>query len=153
MSTASRRHARILALQTLYEIDSTDHAPEAVLLRNVEEPITENTNPTEPPDESVRDYTSALVAGVLQNRDTLDHIIEESAPSWPLDQMAKIDKNILRLAIFEILFDNRVPLKAAINEAVELGKRFGSESSSRFVNGVLGTVAANQPQRGRKIDK
>jgi transcription antitermination protein NusB len=153
MSTASRRHARILALQTLYEIDSTDHSPEAVLLRNVQEPISENTNPTEPPDEGVRDYTTSLVEGVLQNRDTLDHIIEDSAPSWPLDQMAKIDKNILRLAIFEILFDNRVPLKAAINEAVELGKRFGSESSSRFVNGVLGTVAANQPQRGRKTDK
>src|SRR5205814_9169205 len=79
----------------------------------------------------------------------LDHIIEKSAPNWPIDQMSKIDKNILRLAIFEILFDNRVPLKAAINEAVELGKRFGSDSSSRFINGVLGTVAAEQQPHGR----
>jgi N utilization substance protein B len=86
---------------------------------------------------------------VLENSDELDIIIEKSAPNWPIDQMSKIDKNILRLAIFEILFDNRVPLKAAINEAVELGKRFGSDSSSRFINGVLGTVAAEQQPHGR----
>jgi N utilization substance protein B len=67
--------------------------------------------------------------------------------------MSSIDKNILRLAIFEILFDNRVPLKAAINEAVELGKRFGSDSSSRFINGVLGTVAAEHQQLRRKYQK
>src|SRR5205085_10913622 len=73
----------------------------------------------------------------------LDSVIAQSAPNWPIEQMSKIDKNILRLAIFEILFDNRVPLKAAINEAVELGKRFGSDSSSRFINGVLGTVASS----------
>jgi len=83
----------------------------------------------------------------------LDQIIVDSAPSWPLDQMSKIDTSILRLAIFEILFDNRVPLKAAINEAVELGKRFGSDSSSRFINGVLGTVAANQQSQGSKVKK
>jgi N utilization substance protein B len=83
----------------------------------------------------------------------LDEIISDSAPSWPLDQMSKIDMSILRLAIFEILFDNRVPLKAAINEAVELGKRFGSDSSSRFINGVLGTVAANQQSQGSKARK
>src|SRR5207237_9040730 len=88
------------------------------------------------------------VVGVLENSDDLDHIIEKSAPNWPIDQMSRIDKNILRLAIFEILFDNRVPLKAAINEAVELGKRFGSDSSSRFINGVLGTVASENRPRG-----
>jgi N utilization substance protein B len=151
MSTASRRQARIIALQTLYELDSARHPVEEVLVRNLDEPINENTNPTTPPDASVRDYARTLVEGVLQHRDTLDQIIAESAPSWPLDQMSKIDKGILRLAIFEILFDNRVPLKAAINEAVELGKRFGSESSSRFVNGVLGTVAANPQLRERKL--
>ena len=98
----------------------------------------------------MRDFATALVEGVLQNQELLDTIIAESAPSWPIEQMSKIDKSILRLAIFEILFDNRVPLKAAINEAVELAKRFGSESSSRFINGVLGTVAANQQSRGSK---
>ena len=90
-----------------------------------------------------------LVYGVLENKEELDKEIEACAPSWPLDQMARIDKTILRLAIFEILFDNRVPLKAAINEAVELSKRFGSDSSSRFINGVLGTVAANEQARGQ----
>jgi N utilization substance protein B len=91
---------------------------------------------------SAREFASTLVAGVLDNQVDLDKVIAQSAPSWPIDQMSKIDKNILRLAIFEILFDTRVPLKAAINEAVELGKRFGSDSSSRFINGVLGTVAS-----------
>jgi transcription antitermination protein NusB len=151
MPSPSRRQARIIALQTLYEVDASEHPADDVLRRNFDEPPTENVNPTPPIDSGVREYTRTLVEGVLEHRDDLDQIIEESAPSWPLDQMAKIDTNILRLAIFEILFDNRVPLKAAINEAVELGKRFGSDSSSRFINGVLGTVASNQQARGRRL--
>jgi N utilization substance protein B len=83
---------------------------------------------------------------VLRHRDELDRIIERSAPNWPIAQMSRVDKAILRLAIFEVLFHNRVPLKAAINEAVELGKRFGSDSSSRFINGVLGTIAQQAQQ-------
>lgn len=148
MSTASRRQARIIALQTLYETDASGHYWEEVLQRNLEEPISENTNPTEPYAQEVRDYTRHLVHGVLSERESLDRVIVESAPSWPIEQMSRIDKSVLRLAIFEILFDNEVPLKAAINEAVELGKRFGSDSSSRFINGVLGTVAAGQSRRG-----
>ncbi|MGZ6389996.1 MAG: transcription antitermination factor NusB, partial [Ktedonobacterales bacterium] len=70
----------------------------------------------------------------------IDATIEEAAHEWPLAQMARIDKNILRLAIYEILYNNAVPAKAAINEAVELAKRFGSDTSSRFINGVLGTI-------------
>ena len=88
--------------------------------------------------------------GCWRTRAELDEIIVRSAPNWPLDQMSRIDKSILRLAIFEILFDNKVPLKAAINEAVELAKRFGSDSSSRFINGVLGTVADLSQSRGRR---
>ena len=153
MSAAYRRQARVIALQTLYEIDSSHHLAEDVLRRNLDEPPTENTNPTQPPDTRVREYARAIVEGVIGHETELDHVIEECAPSWPLDQMARIDKCILRLAIFEILFDNRVPLKAAINEAVELSKRFGSESSSRFVNGVLGTVAATEQERGHKLKK
>ena len=153
MSTASRRHARIIALQTLYEVDTAQHLAGEVLQRNLDEPVTENTNPTAPTEPQIREFARTLVEGVLERTDELDALIADSAPSWPLDQMARIDKNILRLAIFEILFDNRVPLKAAINEAVELGKRFGSDSSSRFINGVLGTVAANQQARGRKVGK
>jgi len=149
MASTSRRQARIAALQTLYEVDSTAHPVEEVLRRNLDEPASENPNATGISDPAGREFARALVEGVLENSDELDRIIEKSAPNWPIDQMSKIDKNILRLAIFEILFDNRVPLKAAINEAVELGKRFGSDSSSRFINGVLGTVAAEQQSRGR----
>ena len=153
MASISRRKARIIALQTLYEVDSAQHPWSDVLTRNFDEPVSENTNPVAPTDDSTREYARTLVDGVLENREELDRIIVDSAPNWPLDQMSRIDTTILRLAIFEILFDNRVPLKAAINEAVELGKRFGSESSSRFINGVLGTVAANQQSRGSKARK
>jgi N utilization substance protein B len=149
MASTSRRQARIAALQTLYEVDSTEHLVEEVLRRNLDEPVSENPGALGLEDPAGRAFARTLVTGVLENSDELDIIIEKSAPNWPIDQMSKIDKNILRLAIFEILFDNRVPLKAAINEAVELGKRFGSDSSSRFINGVLGTVAAEQQPRGR----
>jgi len=101
----------------------------------------------------VREFARTLVEGVLARTEELDTLIAESAPSWPLEQMARIDKNILRLAIFEILFDNKVPLKAAINEAVELGKRFGSDSSSRFINGVLGTVASKKQTLAGRLRK
>jgi transcription antitermination protein NusB len=153
MSTTSRRQARIIALQTLYEVDTAQHLAGDVLRRNLDEPVSESTNPSEPVDASTRDYGRGLVEGVLEHVDVLDEIIAGSAPSWPIDQMSRIDKTILRLAIFEILFDNKVPLKAAINEAVELGKRFGSDSSSRFINGVLGTVAAQKQTLAGKLRK
>ncbi len=85
-------------------------------------------------------YAGTLVHGVLEHLDQLDAEIAAVAHDWPLAQMARVDKNILRLAIYEILFNNAVPAKAAINEAVELAKMFGSDTSSRFVNGVLGTI-------------
>jgi len=148
MPSASRRRARIAALQTLYEIDSTHHPVAEVLQRNLEEPISESASVIESLGEDARAFATALVEGVLAHQAELDEIIVRSAPNWPIDQMSRIDKGILRLAIFEILFDNKVPLKAAINEAVELGKRFGSDSSSRFINGVLGTVADMRSQLG-----
>jgi N utilization substance protein B len=85
-------------------------------------------------------YAHELVYGVLAHLDQIDETIQGVAHEWPLAQMARIDKNILRLAIYEILFNNAVPAKVAINEAVELAKLFGSDTSSRFVNGVLGTI-------------
>jgi N utilization substance protein B len=145
-----RRQARIIALQTLYEVDSTGHPVEDVLRRNLDEPTSENPNSLPLDDPAGRAFARSLAFGVLENADELDVLIEKSAPNWPIEQMSRIDKTILRLAIFEILFDNRVPLKAAINEAVELGKRFGSDSSSRFINGVLGTVASENQHRARK---
>ena len=134
-----RRQARMIALQTLYEYDITNHAPTEVLQRHTEE---RNLHP------KVVEYASELVLGVCNHLADIDAHIQSAAREWPLQQMARIDKNILRLAIYEILFDNTVPAKAAINEAVELAKIFGSETSSRFVNGVLGTIfnrAQQQP--------
>jgi len=88
------------------------------------------------------DFVRELVNGTVKNREEIDKQIQTLAPAWPLDQLAVIDRNILRLAIFEILYDNKVPVKAAVNEAVELAKLFGSESSAKFINGVLGAVSA-----------
>ncbi len=138
MATSVRRVARIVALQTLFEVDTTGHPAHEVLARHLAEDAV--------PAEGV-EFAQALVRGVAAHVAELDEIIAAAAPNWPMDQMAKVDKNILRLAIQEVLFDTDVPLKAAINEAVELGKRFGSDSSSRFINGVLGTVAAQVASR------
>jgi len=129
----SRRRARALALQVLYEIDSVGHKAEEVLGRLLnEQPLSEENN----------SFVRELVSGVIQNRENIDLSIIKFAPAWPLEQIPLIDRNILRLAIFEILLDNRVPIKVAINEAVELAKNFGGDSSARFVNGVLGSVSA-----------
>ncbi|MCL5263848.1 MAG: transcription antitermination factor NusB [Chloroflexi bacterium] len=132
----SRRRARIIALQTLYEVDTVRHPEKEVLQRHLEE---------EGVGGETAKFTSHLVEGVLSNLDEIDKVIVEAAPSWPLEQMARMDKSVLRLAIFEILFDNSAtPPKAAINEAVELAKLFGSEASSKFVNGVLGSVVSKK---------
>jgi N utilization substance protein B len=131
MPIGIRRQARMIALQTLYEYDTAGHDVEAVLRRHAED---RRLAPR------VVEYAGELARGVLAHLDQIDEAIEGAAHEWPLAQMAHIDKNILRLAIYEILFNNSVPAKAAINEAVELAKMFGSDTSSRFVNGVLGTV-------------
>ena len=93
------------------------------------------------PEEGVN-FARELVTGVLTNKERIDNIIQTHAPAWPVAQLAAIDRNILRLAMFEILLNNKVPVKVAINEAVELAKTFGSENSPKFINGVLGTVSA-----------
>ena len=131
MPTGVRREAREIALQTLYEWDTTQHDVEAVLRRHgAERRLTPR----------VMEFARELVDGVLAHRDELDETIAEAAPERPLPQMARVDKAILRLAIYEILYNNAVPARAAINEAVELAKRFGGDTSSRFVNGVLGAI-------------
>jgi len=138
MVTSVRRLARVLALQTLFEVDSSGHPPDDVLARHLEENALTGEG---------AEFARRLVFGVRDHPEELDAIIAAAAPNWPMDQMAKVDKNVLRLAIQELLFDTEVPIKAVINEAVELGKRFGSDSSSRFINGVLGTVAAEAERR------
>ncbi len=133
-----RRKARSLALQALYEIDSADHTAEQVLtMRLAEEPIM---------DDKAQAFLRDLVYGVLRNRHKLDAFIHEHAPEWPVDQMAIIDRNVLRMAIYELAVRSDTPLKVAINEAVELAKMFGSDSAPRFINGVLGTLANKQAE-------
>jgi transcription antitermination protein NusB len=136
-----RRKARSVALQALFEVDATDHDPYAVLERHI---LTYNLP------EEIASFARLLVDGVTQQHDNIDPLISKAAPSWPIEQMPKIDKNILRLAIFEILFNNDVPTKAAIDEAIELAKNFGSDSSSSFVNGVLGAIVT---QNQNKVDE
>ena len=129
-----RRKARSIALQALYEIDSVQHDPEETL-KNLREELKLS-------DETFK-FAGELVNGVVRYKEKLDAQIRRYAPAWPIEQIAFIDRNILRLAIFEILIDNKIPVKVAINEAVELAKNFGGDSSSKFVNGVLGAISAN----------
>lgn len=133
---AQRHLARSIAMQSLFEWDFNsrdDAAMEEILSRNLKEfaPGMEDDA-----------FCRELVQGVLRNRKKIDLIIEKAAPEWPLEQVAPVDRNVLRLGLYELLFGNRaeVPPKVAINEAIELAKTFGSESAGKFINGVLGTV-------------
>jgi len=128
----TRHKARMLTLQALYEVDSVARNPQAVVDRLLSENKLSAEN---------NEFVRGLVNGTVNNREEIDKHIKKLAPAWPLDQLALIDRNILRLAIFEILFDNKVPVKVAVNEAVELAKTFGSGSSAKFINGVLGSVS------------
>lgn len=133
---ANRHLSRSIALQTLYEWDfngSEDFHLNEILERNIEE-----FGPGIEDDQFVRD----IIEGVLENRKKIDEIIAKTAPEWPLEQINLIDRNVLRLGIFELLYGKReeVPPKVAINEAIELAKSFGGETSGKFVNGVLGTI-------------
>jgi N utilization substance protein B len=139
--TGARRKSRAVALQILYEVDSVGHKPEEVIQHALagKALIEENI-----------EFVKELVSGVIDNKKQIDANIKKFAPSWPIAQIAVIDRNILRLAIFELLFDNKTPIKVAINEAVELAKNFGSDSSPRFINGVLSSVSslATRQQNG-----
>jgi N utilization substance protein B len=131
----TRRQARIVALQTLFEVDSVNHPAELVLSQRLQEtPL--------PTDGEV--FAKQLILGVLEHRPSLDSLISDIATDWPLEQMAIVDRNILRIAMYEITVDGQTPVKVAINEAVELAKLFGSDSSRRFVNGVLGTLVSRR---------
>ena len=139
-----RRKARITALQVLYELDCTGHRIEESLAHLV----TEKALPPE-----AISFSKELVQGVLQNKPKLDDLIEHFAPAFPIEQMAIVDRNILRLAIFEALFNNNTPIKVAINEAVELAKSFGSDSSPRLINGVLGSIVRKYGTEIKKTEQ
>jgi len=132
-----RRRARWLAVQALYEWDTSGHDALEALTHRLED---------EPDSARVTSKARDLVAGVRGHAGEIDAILTSTAPQWSLDQMAVVDRNIIRVAIYEVLFDNKTPVRAAVNEAVELAKTFGAEGSQRFVNGVLGTVAAMTPR-------
>jgi N utilization substance protein B len=135
MAGGRRHRARVAALQALYEADTSRHAALTALDRIA-------TEEQLPPQS--RTFSTELIEGVLDQRSAIDEMIGEAAPAFPVEQLSTVDRNILRLAIREMLGDNRAPVEAVINEAVELAKQFGSENSARFVNGVLGAIERQQ---------
>jgi N utilization substance protein B len=130
-----RTRVRGIALQALYEMDMTDHPLGTVLKNRLRDASL---------DDPLISFLHEIVTGVWAVREDLDHFIAAHAPEWPLDQVAVIDRNILRIALWEMAASNGTPLKVAINEAVELAKMYGSDSAPRFVNGVLGSLADRQ---------
>ena len=133
---AYRHLSRSIAMQSLYEWDFRKLSKEElneIIERNIRElgPGMEDTN-----------FSRKLVSGIIENLSKIDKIVEKSAPQWPISKVNIIDRNILRLGVYELVFSDRneVPPKVAINEAIELAKNFSGETSSKFINGVLGTV-------------
>jgi N utilization substance protein B len=135
-----RRLGRAFAFQALYEMDLAHHAPASIVERLGQADDASAPCPYSPEVVAAATaYAQQLIGGVLDHRSQIDALIHERAPLWPLAQMSAIDRNVLRIGLYESLFGNAsVPLRAAINEAVELAKAFGSETSAKFVNGVLG---------------
>jgi N utilization substance protein B len=130
-----RTRARSIALQALYEIDLVGHPLGTVLAFRFED---------EDLEDRLEEFSNSIAKGVWPMKDELDTFIAEHAPEWPLDQVAIIDRNILRIALWEFAVSGDTPIKVAINEAVELAKTYGSDSSPRFINGVLGSLAARE---------
>ncbi len=135
-----RRRARSIVLQSLYEWDLARHDASTV----AERLLSQDSLPADG-----AEFARSLVRGVVEHRDELDAVLKGIAPEWPIHQIAAVDRNILRMAIYEIRFEPDIPFKVSINEAVELAKRFGSESSRRFVNGALGSLTSKEKAEAR----
>ena len=133
----SRTKARGIALQVLYEYDLTGHEPQIILENRIEEAGLE---------EKLTDFSHDIVFGIIPIIKQLDEFIAQHAPEWPLDQIAIIDRNIIRIALWEFAVGKCTPIKVAINEGIELAKLYGSDSTPRFVNGVLGSLANRQSE-------
>jgi N utilization substance protein B len=129
-----RHQARELALKVLFQLESSADDPEEVLQYHAAEGAATS---------DVANFAGQLVRGVIANRDKLDAVLSETSEHWKLDQMAKVDRIVLRIAVYEITIEKQVPTKAAINESIELAKTFSGEEAGRFVNGILGRVAAS----------
>jgi N utilization substance protein B len=143
MAHTRRTKARERALQALYQID--------VAATDLDEALARFWPSFEPVEREVRDGAEELVRGVANHRREIDEVIEQVSTNWRMDRMAKVDRNVLRLAVFELRWRADVPVKVCNNEAIELGKKYGSESSAAFVNGVLDRIAAALPE-GRRGD-
>ena len=141
MAQAKRTKARERALQALYQID--------VAATGLDEALSRFWKSFEPVEKEVRELAEQLVRGVAEHRRDLDETIEGVSTHWRLDRMAKVDRNVLRLATYELVHRPDVPVRVVINEAIELGKKYGSESSGAFVNGVLDKVAQQLPPSRR----
>ncbi len=141
--TAKRTKARERALQALYQID--------VAAEGIDEALARFWKSFEPVEREVMALAESLVRGVAEHRRIIDEEIERVSSNWRLDRMAKVDRNVLRLATYELLRTD-VPVKVAINEAIELGKKYGSESTGAFVNGVLDKIASALPAERRRSD-
>ncbi|MGZ9221627.1 MAG: transcription antitermination factor NusB [Anaerolineales bacterium] len=139
-----RTRARSLALQVLYEVDMANHPPADAFKSRLEE---------NPLSDELSDFARQIIFGVLLRTTDLDQLIAKYAPEWPFEQVAAIDRNILRIALWEFAVFHETPIKVAINEAVELAKEFGSDSAPRFVNGVLGALADHQHEIQQTIQK
>ena len=139
-----RTRARALALQVLYEVDIANHPPTEVFKARLDEDALS-------PDLS--EFARQIIFGVLPLTTLLDTAIAKYAPEWPFDQIAAIDRNILRMACWEFAVFHDTPIKVAINEAVELAKQYGSDSAPRFINGVLGSLAEHQNELKQALQK
>lgn len=133
----SRTKARSVALQALYEMDISGHSPGAALEERLQD---------EEMEENLAEFARQIVLGVLPIVQKLDNFIAQQAPEWPMDQVAIIDRNIIRIALWEFAVSGITPIKVAINEAIEIAKMYGSDSTPRFVNGVLGSLATRQDE-------
>jgi N utilization substance protein B len=134
----SRTRARSLALQVLYEVDMTGHLPGTVLEQRLEEMHPEGQAELS---QELVEFSRQIISGIIPIAEKMDNVIAAYAPEWPFDQIAAIDRNILRIATWEFAISAQTPVKVAINEAVELAKLYGSDSAPRFINGVLGSLA------------
>ncbi len=139
-----RTRARSVALQVLYEYDQSNHQVGYIFANRMEEnPLAEN----------LISFSQSIVSGVYPLIQNIDEQISKYAPEWPFDQVAVIDRNILRIALWEMAYDSETPIKVVINEAIELAKLFGSDSTPRFVNGVLGSLADNLNEIKQNLSK
>ncbi len=138
----SNRHlGRTLALQSLFEWDFHEGS------KDLQQILQHHLDVFAPKFED-QEFTQQLVNGVMQNLDALNALVRTYAPDWPLEQITNVDRNVLRIGIYELKFDKDIPPKVAINEAIELAKTFGGDSSGKFVNGVLGSIFREMEKSG-----